>query len=227
MSSEKTQRLVKVKYVSCTSDFTVTKKLFGYKGWQTKSGVKTYSHKPIVGTLQGIPYRKVGRATIVLPEDYLSEVRDAIERAGGIVRSVSPVAADWEDNSKDVLDLFRVYLSRLISLIHYAEKAPTRELYELTFDKSISLTRAFESYIAKFDEYGSLQTDRQLLNTLVGLKSISGQDMEAARLQTAFFANELGRELRIYSRRRAFPKSSNWHYRELGDSHRQVESVVE
>jgi hypothetical protein len=79
----KAEKMVEVTYASRAPEAGMTKKLFGYKGWQTRSGTKTYSHKPIIGALDGIPFQKLGRATIVLPLDYLPKAREAIAEAGG------------------------------------------------------------------------------------------------------------------------------------------------
>ncbi|MDA4118917.1 MAG: hypothetical protein OK455_11320 [Thaumarchaeota archaeon] len=186
-----TEKMVKVTYASRTANVTITKNLFGYKGWQTKSGTKTYRHKPIVGLLHGIPFQKLGRATIVLPLDYLPKARAAIAGAGGVIKSVDPIAVDWEGNKKETLNMFHDFLGRLVENIRYAAEAPTKDLYDSAFDKSISLTKRFESYMSKFDEYGSVEADGQLLSTLLGLKSLSGQDFEAAKLQAAFFVGDL------------------------------------
>jgi hypothetical protein len=45
--------------------------------------------------------------------------------------------------------------------------------------------------VAEFDEYGSAETDGQLLRTLIGLKSLSNQDFEVAKLQATFFVGDL------------------------------------
>jgi hypothetical protein len=58
-------------------------------------------------------------------------------------------------------------------------------------DKAVALTKRFESYLGEFDEYGAVEPDGRLLRTLVGLRSLSDEDFEAAKLQAAFFAGDL------------------------------------
>jgi hypothetical protein len=98
---------------------------------------------------------------------------------------------DWEGNKKQTMQMFHAFVRRLVETVHYAAEAGSKELYDSAFDKAVILTKKFESYVAEFDEYGSAETDGQLLRTLVGLKSLSNQDFEAAKLQATFFVGDL------------------------------------
>lgn len=53
------------------------------------------------------------------------------------------------------------------------------------------MTGKFESFVNEFDEYNPLKSESQLLRTLTGLKSLADQDLEEAKMQAAFFAEDL------------------------------------
>jgi hypothetical protein len=186
-----TGKMVKITYASRAPGGAITKNLFGYKGWQTKSGKKSYPHKPMVGALQGIPFQRIGRATIVLPLSYLPKAKAVILHAGGVIRSIDPIVVDREGNKKETTEMFHDFVGRLVDTVSYAAEAGTKELFDSALDKAVALTKRFESYMAEFDEYGSVERDGQLLRTLAGLRSLSDQDFEAAKLQATFFAGDL------------------------------------
>jgi len=186
-----TGKMVKITYASRAPGVAITKNLFGYKGWKTRSGSRTYAHKPTVGALEGIPFQRVGRATIVLPLSYLPKARAVIARAGGVVRSVDPIVVDREDNQKEATEMFRDFVRRLVETVRFAADAGSEELYDAALDKAAALTKRFESYLGEFDEYGAVEPDGRLLRTLVGLRSLSDKDFEAAKLQAEFFAGDL------------------------------------
>jgi len=186
-----TGKMVKITYASRAPGVAITKNLFGYKGWKTKSGPKAYAHKPMVGALEGIPFQRVGRATIVLPASYLPKARAVIARAGGVVKSVDPIVVDRKANEKEATEMFRDFLRRLVETVRFGADAGSKELYDAALDKAVSLTKRFESYLGEFDEYGAVEPDSRLARTLVGLRSLSDKDFEAAQLQAAFFAGDL------------------------------------
>jgi len=186
-----TGKMVKITYASRAPGVAITKNLFGYKGWKTKSGPKTYAHKPMVGALEGIPFERVGRATIVLPLSYLPKAKAVISRAGGVVRSVDPIVVDREGNQREAIEMFRDFVRRLVETVRFAADAGTKELYDSGLEKALALTKRFESYLGEFDEYGAVEPDGLLLRNLVGLRSLSDKDFEAARLQAEFFAGDL------------------------------------
>ena len=186
-----TAKMVKITYASRAPGVAITKNLFGYKGWQTRSGPKTYAHKPMVGALEGIPFQRVGRATIVLPLNYLPKARAVIARAGGVVKSVDPIVVDREGNQKEAVEMFRDFVRRLVETVRFAADAGSRELYDAALDKAVALTKRFESYLGEFDEYGAVEPDARLLRSLVGLRSLSDEDFDAAKLQSAFFAGDI------------------------------------
>jgi hypothetical protein len=186
-----TGKMVKITYASRAPGVAITKNLFGYKGWKTRSGTRTYAHKPTVGALEGIPFQRVGRATIVLPLSYLPKAKAVIARAGGVVKSVDPILVDMEDNQKEATEMFRDFVRRLVETLGFAADAGSKELYDAALDKAAALTKRFESYLGEFDEYGAVEPDGRLLPTLVGLRSLSDEDFEAAKLQAAFFAGDL------------------------------------
>src|SRR5438552_7325283 len=167
-----TGKMGKITYASRSPGVAITKNLFGYKGWGTRSGQKTYAHKPMVGALEGIPFQRVGRATIVLPLSYLPKAKAVIARAGGVVKSVDPVVVDREGNQKEATEMFRDFVRRLVETVRFAADAGTKELYDSAFDKAAALTRRFEAYLGEFDEYGAVEPDGRLLRTIVGLRSL-------------------------------------------------------
>lgn len=187
------EEMVKVRYAASSPDVAITKKLFGYKDWEVKVGVKTYEHKSIPAALEGIPARRIARATIIVPQEYLPQTKRAIEKSGGVVTSAEPMMMDPEGSERTAMIMFDNFANAVVRAVRRASKSKTKEDYVKLFDKTIVMTRKFESFVNEIDEYNSLKSESQLLRTLTGLKSLADQDFEAAKIQAAFFAVDLAK----------------------------------
>src|SRR5271169_3053614 len=161
------ERLVKLRYKSDVAEATLSKKLFGVPESDERRGTKVYHHKPVVGSLQGVPFRRVGRATIVLPESYLQATKSAIKTVGGTVKSVDPVAMSYEDSVKMTKSMFSTFLAGLISYLQFASETSDREQGVSVLQKAVGSTRKFTSYLKSVDEYRSDETSDQLIRRLV------------------------------------------------------------
>jgi hypothetical protein len=190
MKMSTTARLVKVRYAA-RAQTAITKKLFGYKGWQTKTGKKTYQHKPMTGRLEGMPIRRLARATIALPQSYLAQAKIAIEEAGGVVKSVEPIILNQGREKTILTSMFSGFIEGVAETVRYASEAQTKDLYVSALDKAIRMTKKFESLIAELDEYDSARADGRLVSALSGLRSLADKDLDGAKIQSAFFASDL------------------------------------
>jgi hypothetical protein len=185
------ERLVKVRYKSDVAEATLSKKLFGVAESDERRGAKVYHHKPVVGTLQGVPLRRVGRATIVLPESYLQATRSAIKMVGGTVKSVDPVAMSYENSVEMTKSMFSTFLAGLISYLQFASETPDQEQGVSVLQKAVRSTRRFTLYLKSVDEYRSDETGDQLIRRLASLAAFAQEDFEGARIEAGLLANEL------------------------------------
>lgn len=195
MSSAKTQNqiFVKIRYESKVPEDTLSKKLFGCREWKTKYRNKVYRHKRIVGALENVPLRRVGRATFVLPQSYVREACLTIEANGGRVKSINPVPLDYEKSVKLTRSIFSAYLEGLIGDLEIAHKAPDKAWVRAALEKAVQQTRTFTAYLKQIDDY-NLDDDSDILRRrLDSLIIFAKRDLEGARAEAGMLEEELRR----------------------------------
>jgi hypothetical protein len=193
MNKSENEILVKIRFESKVPEDTLSKKLFGYREWRTKHGKKEYRHKPIVGALQNVPLRRVGRGTFVLPELYVQEASSTIEANGGRVKSVSPVALDFEESAQLTRSIFSSYLRGVIGSLEVAHRTRDEKLVHAALARALLQTKTFAAFLKQIDDYG-LDSDSDILRRrLVSLVKLAQTDLEGARAQAGVLTEELER----------------------------------
>jgi hypothetical protein len=197
-TKERSARLVKVTYGSRKArGNALGKKLFGYKSWSVKAGKREYSHKPIVGSLEGLPVKRVGRSKFVVPEEKLRDIEGSIKTNGGVIRRVEPVAMDEKEVEKNARRVYRGFIDPLIEKMKYASDTQDKELYIESLESGIRLVTYFEKFLNELDDYGTRfvqeegRRESEFIKRMKALESIANEDFEAAKIQTEFFASGL------------------------------------
>ncbi|MFI5421779.1 MAG: hypothetical protein ACHQ1H_12490 [Nitrososphaerales archaeon] len=104
---------------------------------------------------------------------------------------------DEKEIDKSARDALRSFVDALISKMNYASSASDRRMYKSVLENGIEMTGLFEKYLDKLDDYGTPfvrqegQRQSELINKMKGLETIAHKDLEAAKIQTEFFAEEL------------------------------------
>ena len=197
MTEARNSRLVKITYTSKTGDSAIGKKLFGYKSWNVKGDSKEYVHKPIVGSLQGLPILRIGRSRFIAPEEKLQVIQNAIKRKGGVVRRVEPVTMDEKTVERNARHAYRGLIDPLIEKMKYASETRDRQLYVASLENGMRMVGYFERFLNELDDYGSSFVKQEehrgseFIKRMQSFESIAKEDFEAAKLQTELFASEL------------------------------------
>jgi hypothetical protein len=184
-----TARMVRIRYASRTGG--LTKKLFGYQRWKTRTGGRMYWHKAINGKLKNLPVEKAGRSAVIAPQNLVPEIKKAIDEAGGVILSIEPVILNKTIAEKTVKDFQVKFVDLLVNFLNYAAEAEDKEVYVSAIEKGLELTKSFESFIKQVSEHSKQEEDSQVMTVLQGLKTIASQDLEAAKLQAESFAIDL------------------------------------
>jgi hypothetical protein len=185
------ERLVKIRYKSEIAEAALSKKLFGFPESEEKRGTKVYRHKAIVGILEGVPLRRVARATIVLPEPYLEITRSAIKKVGGTIKSVDPVPMAFENSARFRKAIFSIFLAGVIKYLQFASETTDKEQGVSVLKKAELSTRKFTSYLRSVDEYHSDETSGELVRRLASLIAFAQEDFEGAKIEAGLLANDL------------------------------------
>jgi hypothetical protein len=185
------ERLVKVRYKSDVAEATLSKKLFGFPESEERRGTKVYRHKAVVGLLEGVPLRRVGRATIVVPEPYLETTRSAIKKVGGTVKSVDRVPMAFENSARFKKAMFSMFLAGVTKYLQSASETQDQEQGVSVLKKAEISTRKFVSYLKSIDEYGSDETSGEFVRRLASLIAFAQEDFEGAKIEAGLLANDL------------------------------------
>jgi len=171
------------------------KKLFGYGPWKETKRGRTYMHKPILGALSGLPVRKCGRACLVVPTELLDSVQKAIVQHGGEIREIRPVVIPVKEVEEMADRYYAGYLVMLRRFLKYAYEAEDEAVFQYALEGASRLTKRFEALIKEASEYtGEKPEVRSLHDVFDGLKSISSEDFEAAKLQVEILDKRIERE---------------------------------
>lgn len=173
----------------------LAKKLFGYGPWKEVKRGKVYQHKRVIGTLEGLPVRKCGRACLIVPLELLSMVKKAIIHHGGEIRSITPVMIPEEEVEEmadryyaDSLRILRIFLEK-------AYKSENKSDFQYALDGASRIIKRFETLIKETFEYTAEKSEVESLhNVFHGLESISREDFEAAKLQLEFLMKNVEQE---------------------------------
>lgn len=186
-------RLVKLTYRS--KGRNLAKKLFGYGPWKEVKRGKVYRHKRIIGALEGLPVRKCGRACLIVPRPMLSTVQRAIVQHGGEIRRITPVVIPVEEVEVMADRYYADYLRMLRRFLKKAYEAENKADFQYALEGASRLTKRFEALIKEASEYtGEKPEVKSLHGIFDGLKSISSEDFEAAKLQVEFLVKNMEKE---------------------------------
>jgi hypothetical protein len=210
-----TVHAVKLTYRSAGRD--ISKRLFGYGPWNEKKADKIYRHKSVHGLFQGTLMRKCGRACLIVPQELEKPVKETIVRYGGEIRSTVPVVMTREE-VEEMADVFYAnYLKILMGLLRNAYEADNEKDFKSAMKRAASLTKKFESLIEEASIYAEEKPKPRILHHIFdGLRSISNQDFEAAKLQTEFLGKNVEREynnlLKSLNKQNVSPISPNYYH---------------
>lgn len=200
-NKRRSSRLVRITYGSKKSGGTaLTKKLFGYKSWSIKANGREYVHKPIAGKLQNFSVRRIGRSRFIAREDKLQDIEKTIEKEGGVVRRVEPVAMNEREVEKSARDAYKGFIDPLIEKMKYASETENKELYLEALQSGMRMVSYFEKFLNEVDDLdhpsSSFLREEKLredgfVKKMQALESIAKEDFEAAKIQTEFFTADL------------------------------------
>ena len=162
-----------------------------------KAGNREYAHKPIVGSLQGLPVTRIGRSKFIVPEESLHYVENSIKTNGGVIRKVEPVTMDEKEIEKNARRVYKGFIDPLIEKMKYASETQNKELYIGSLENGMRLVTYFEKFLTELDDYGSTfvqeegRRESELIKRMKALESVANEDFEAAKIQTEFFTTDL------------------------------------
>jgi len=198
-----TGRIHAVRLTYRSAGRSINKKLFGYGPWKEAKAGKTYVHKPIRGIFSEAPIRRCGRACLVVPQELVNSVKEAIVRSGGEIKEVVPVVVPQKEVEEMADRYYSDHLRILSQLLRSAYEAEKEEDFKRAIERATRLIKKFEALIEEVSEYAEEKPEpRTLHHILDGLKAVSEEDFEAAKLQAEFLGKSVENE---YSR---FVKSS-------------------
>ncbi len=184
--------MVKIKYGGTPE---LGKKLFGYGPWKEKKQGRIYTHKPIVGRLQGLAVRRTGRAALMTPLGLVPIIKSTIKELGGEVRDVKPILLRRTEVEGMYDKYYENYLRILIGILEITYRADTDREFRLALSDASDLTRKFEAFVSEASNYAEGETEpKTLYHVFDGLKSISDQNLKAAKLQVGIMLQDLKKE---------------------------------
>lgn len=184
---------MKLTYRSAGRD--ISKRLFGYGPWREEKAGKAYIHKPIRGILHGAPIRKCGRACLMVPQELVEPVKEAIVQYGGQIKEIVPVVMTKKEAEEMADQYYANYLRILSGLLRSSYQAENERDFRHAIKRAARLTKKFEALIEEASEYTEEKPEPRKLNHIFdGLQAISSQDFEAATLQAEFLGKTVENE---------------------------------
>jgi len=173
----------------------ISKRLFGYGPWKEVKAGKVYLHKPIHGIFHGAHIRKCGRACLIVPQELVKPVKEAIVQYGGEIKEIVPVVMPRKEVEEMADRYYAGYFRILTRLLRSAYEAENEKDFRYAMERASRLTKKFEALIKEASEYTEEKPEPKTLHHIFdGLKAISNQDFEAAKLQAEFLGKTVEKE---------------------------------
>lgn len=199
---EKSDKIPAVRLTYRSKGKNITKRIFGYGPWYEKKAGKRYLHKGVSGDFRGGLIRKCGRASLIVPQELVEPVKEAIIRNGGEVKETTSVYMNRTQGEEMVDQYYLNFLRILDGLLKSAYETRKKEEFDLTLKRAVSLTRKLESLIREASRYAEeTPTPRTLHQIFDGLQLMSNEDFEAAKIKARFLEKSVQKEYKIRLRR--------------------------